>query len=298
MDSMMRSTKSELKLAHSWRFDALGTTWEVSSKDAISNDAKIRVTQELALFELTYSRFIGDSMVSVIARRPGAYTLPESADEIFTFYEELYELTEGKVTPLVGDTLVSAGYDAKYSLKPGGVIHDIPAYDEVVHHEGNVVTTNQPVILDIGAVGKGYAVDRVVELLRGHSYDSFVVDASGDMRIVGEATEKVGLEDPRNPSVVLGAVELKDRALCASAINRRAWGDWHHVIDPATKSPTKEIVATWVIADNAMRADGLATALFFVHPKTLRAKYTYEYMRMHANGSIEYSDYFAGGLFE
>ena len=57
---------------------------------------------------------------------------------------------------------------------------------------------------------------------------------------------------------------LRDGALAASAVNRRAWGDGlHHVIDALTGLPTASVVATWALAPDALHADGLATALFF-----------------------------------
>jgi len=294
----MPSMKSETTPAHSWRFDALGTSWEVASVRPISDLVKAAITKELSLFELTYSRFIGDSFVSAVAGKAGTYTFPKSADEIFSFYEELYELTGGKVTPLIGDMLASAGYDAHYTLKPAEKIHAVEPYAQVVQRKGNIITTKKPVTLDIGAVGKGYAVDMVTKLLIDAGFDDFVVDGSGDMRVVGNLQEVIGLENPNNFAEVIGAVPLNNKALCASASNRRAWGKWHHIIDPDSLTPTRGIVATWVVADTAMIADGLATALFFVSPHVLSAKYNYEYMRMHADGSIEYSDYFAGGIFE
>lgn len=297
MDLTMPLTKSETTLAHSWNFEALGTFWEVASKRPISDEVKAAVIKELSLFELTYSRFISDSFVSMIAKNPGTYTFAQSADEIFSFYEDLYALTGGKVTPLVGDMLASAGYDAQYSLKPAEIIKAIPPYEQVVRRQGNVITTKQPVTFDIGAAGKGYAVDMITKVLLDGGYDDFLVDASGDMRAVGGVVESVGLEDPRNSEEVIGIVKLHNKALCASAVNRRAWGDWHHVVDPKTGAPTRQILATWVVADSTMIADGLATALFFVAPEVLSTKYNYEYLRMHADGSVEYSDYFAGGLF-
>lgn len=293
----MPSTKSETTLAHSWAFKALGTFWEVAATRPISNAVKARITKQLSLFELTYSRFLGDSFVSVAAKKSGTYTFPKSADEIFSFYEDLYSLTGGKVTPLIGDTLASAGYDARYSLKPAKAIKKAFSYDQIVQRKGSVITTKAPVTFDVGAVGKGYAVDMITKVLLDAGYDNFLVDASGDMRAVGEGVETVGLEHPHYADEVIGVVKLQNKTLCASAVNRRTWGDWHHVIDPDTTAPTREILATWVAADSAMIADGLATALFFVSPKVLSTKYTYEYLRMHADGSIEYSDYFAGGLF-
>lgn len=282
---------------HSTNFEALGTSWEVASKRDIADETIKRITRALALFELTYSRFIGDSTVSVAAHTPGTYTFPTSAEDIFAFYEQLYELTNGKVTPLIGDTLSSAGYDAQYSLKPSEMIQAAAPYEQVVRRDGHDITLTKAALLDVGAVGKGYAVDMVMEMLVKDGHDAFVVDASGDMRVVGDMTESIGLENPNNPEEVIGAITLENRALCASASNRRVWGEWHHIIDPDTALPTRDVIATWVIADTTMIADGLATALFFVSPQTLATKYTYEYMRMHADGSVEFSDYFAGSIY-
>jgi thiamine biosynthesis lipoprotein len=84
------------------------------------------------------------------------------------------------------------------------------------------------------------------------------VDGSGDLRHSGDSSIQVGLEHPLDSGLVIGVVKLKNRALCASATNRRSWGDGlHHVLDARTGLPVREVIATWVIADDAATADGL-----------------------------------------
>jgi len=297
MDLIMPSTKSNPTPKHSWQFVAIGTKWEITASREISDDSKKVVTELIDDFDVTYSRFRSDSLVSTIAKTPGQYIFPKSSQELFGFYDELWEITDHQVSPMVGDILASAGYDAEYSLKPDASIKPALDYKKTVRRNGTSITVTESTLIDIGAVGKGYLVDQMVSCLYSLGYDSFVVDGSGDMRIVGEYEETVGLEDPRDTSKILGTVTVKNRALCASANNRRSWGDWHHIIEPSSARPTKEIVATWVIADTAMIADGLATALFFTSPEKLAGRYTYEYMRMHANGSVEYSNNFAKEVF-
>ena len=296
MDLMMPSTKSETKPKLSWSFEALGTRWEIVSDKVIQPSLQERIEDYIEQFDATYSRFRTDSLVYQMSQYNGEYVLPEGSDEMFDFYDSLYELSNKKVTPLVGDTLSSAGYDKDYSLRPDDEIVKVPDYKNI-HRVGLDITLSMPTMIDIGAVGKGYLVDKIVELMRKNGHDSFVVDASGDIYCAGDRAEVVGLENPHDTKEIIGSVELTDKALCASAVNRRAWGDWHHVIDPSTSRPTNEVVATWVIADSTMIADGLATALFFTAPKKLAATYNYEYLRMHANGSVEYSEYFAKGVF-
>jgi len=290
--------KSETKPKFNWRFEALGTYWEISSDRELLSYLCAAITNTVDSFDKTYSRFRSDSLVSNAALKGGAFSIPNEDEVLFEFYEKLYVLTDGKVTPLVGDTLEAAGYDAQYSLKPQLEPAKVPRYEDVVQRSGADFELSKPVMIDLGAAGKGYLVDRIVDTMLQAGHVNFIVDASGDMRVVGKRIETVGLEDPHNTRKVIGAIKLQDKALCASASNRRAWGDWHHVIDPSTSLPSKEVIATWVVADSAMLADGLATALFFTAPKTLAATYNYEYLRMHANGSIEYSEYFAKGVFK
>ena len=127
--------------------------------------------------------------------------------------------------------------------------------------DGEYLDTARPVLLDIGAAGKGYLVDLVSDLLVGLGIGTHVVDASGDLRVRGDASERIALEHPADPTKAIGVVELREGALCASASNRRSWGDGlHHVIDAVTGVPTADVIATWALAPDALHADGLATA--------------------------------------
>lgn len=281
---------------HSWKFTAIGTQWEISSVLEITPSQRIVIEQVISEFDQIYSRFRGDSIVGEMAKTAGEYTLPHSP-ALFDLYDELSILTSGAVTPLVGTTLDDLGYDKNYSLTPKSTIRKAPEFSEVVRRNGEVVTILQPLSFDVGAAGKGLLVDLICSGLKASGHDEYAVDASGDVRAVGPVAEVIGLENPFNTSEVIGTINLKNRALCASAVNRRAWGECHHIVDARTGVPVKDIVATWVIADTAMLADGLATALFFVSPETLKSRYNYEYARVHANGTVEYSDYFKGGMF-
>jgi len=284
-------------LKHNYPFEAFGTQWSIETNDELDLSLKQAIKNRIDIFDKVYSRFRADSLVTDISKKAGEYLFPTDATKLFNFYKSLYELTDGKITPLVGDMVARAGYDANYSLKAQAQ-KPINAWDEVLHWDDSTLTTTQPVLLDVGAAGKGYMVDIIAAILDEHSVRDYVIDASGDLRHKGTSENIVGLEHPLEPGKVIGAVEVMNRSLCASASNRRAWGEgMHHIFDPYEMAPTKNIIATWVIADEAMEADGLATALFFVDAKILNDDYDFEYARMFANGSVQYSPYFEGKLF-
>ncbi|WP_449488082.1 FAD:protein FMN transferase [Streptomyces purpurascens] len=80
--------------------------------------------------------------------------------------------------------------------------------------------------------------------------------------------------------------------------DRRAWADGlHHVVDARTGLPVRGVVATWVVADEAAVADGLATALFFTEGRRLAREFDFAYVRMHADGHAEVSRNFPGEVF-
>ena len=214
------------------------------------------------------------------------------------WYRVLYDGTGGRVSPLVGRTLESLGYDASYRLTPASTLIAVPAWTEAIAWDGEFLDTVAPVLLDVGAAGKGYLADIVSRLLISMGLHTHVVDASGDIVARGETHEVVALEHPGDSSKAIGVVPLADGALAASAVNRRTWGNGlHHVIDAVTGLPTADVVATWALAADAMHADGLATALFFDPAPGLLQADGVSYVRMFADGRVERSPSFPGELF-
>ena len=107
---------------------------------------------------------------------------------------------------------------------------------------------------------------------------------------------KIGLENPENFNQVVGTYSLANGSLCGSAGNRRTWGNFTHIINPATLTSPKNILAVWVYASSALLADSLATCLFFVSAKKLTA-YDFEYLIIKDDHSVEKSQNFLGEIF-
>lgn len=294
----MLSTSSNPKLQPSlWSFDAIGTYWLIETDTALSSQIKDGITKCIEDFDVAYSRFRADSMVSRVAQTAGTYSFPDDSSELMRIYEQLYVATDGAMTPLVGDTLRTMGYDKDYSLQPG-IVAPVKDWHMVMRWDKAIVTTEEPITLDFGAVGKGYLVDKLAAILEKNDIVTYIIDASGDIRQRGDNRQKIGLEDPRDSSRVIGVADLQNASLCASVSNRRRWGNGlHHVIDGRTGKPTNSIIATWVITDTTALADGLATALFFVDDNQLRSLGEFQFVRLRYDGQVEHSRDFVGQLF-
>lgn len=282
----------------SWQFDAIGTSWQIDSALPLEPAATTAVLGRIERFEEVWSRFRSGSLVSHIATTAGEFELPEEADGLLGFYGELNEITAGAVNPLIGQTLSDLGYDAEYSLVTSDRPAPVPDWD-TVQWRRPVLTTIEPVLLDVGAAGKGLLVDLVSSVLWAHGLNRFTVDASGDLYHHGATPIRIAMEHPHDPTRAIGVVDLEpEQALCASATNRRAWGDGlHHVLDGRTGRPTDDIVATWVVAGSCMWADGLATAHFLAEPAALMARFEHDYVRIHASGRVEWSPTLSGEVF-
>jgi len=272
--------------------------WRIDTPEPLEEAAQAAVAARIERFDRDWSRFRDDSLVARISRQPGRYRLPDDAGPLLELYRELYGVTGGRVSPLVGRALESLGYDGSYTLRAASVREGVPAWDDAIAWDGEYLETVTPVLLDVGAVGKGYLIDLVSGVLAERGFAEHVIDASGDLLARGEVRMRVALEHPRDPKKAIGVVELHDGALAASASNRRAWGDGlHHVLDAVTGEPTGSVLATWAMAGSAMLADGAATALFFEPSPDWVQRGEIHYVRMFASGAAELSLSFPGELF-
>ncbi|HWV25860.1 MAG TPA: FAD:protein FMN transferase [Aeromicrobium sp.] len=285
-------------MSQAWAFDAIGTAWQIDTPNPLPPDVRDRISARIEQFDRTWSRFRADSAVMRLAEQSGEHVL-DGADVLLAFYDDLVDVTAGAVNPLVGRALSDLGYDATYSLTPTGRVAHVPDWN-VLDRRGDVVMVGEPVLVDVGAAGKGRLVDLVAAILRDSGVHEATIDAGGDLYHCGPAPLRVALEHPADASRAIGVVTLPPQhALCGSAVNRRAWGDGlHHVVDGRTGRPTREVVATWALVPHScMQADGLATAHFFADPDVLTARFDHEFVRVHADGSIIWSTGLPGEVF-
>ncbi len=282
---------------------SMGTGWAVTIWDSVSDEEFLRWKDEIIemshSFDETYSRFIKSSLVWQLAEGPGIYTVPADFVKMLRLYLSLYLPTGGKLNPLIGFTISDLGYDENYSLVPKGEIRSTPdLLGAVTILSDTEIELKDKVLFDLGALGKGYFVDRVGDFLKEKGLKHFLVNGSGDIFYQGSDFLRVGLEDPDDRSKVIGQILIDHGGLCASGVNRRRWDKYHHVIDPTQNSSTTGLLAVWVWAENAALADALASCLFFVSPEELVGVVPhFEYCLMNDERRIKKSAGFTADFF-
>ncbi len=290
-------------LPHRFSYESMGTTWAVTIWDDIDvsriEEMKHHIVEQSTAFDQTYSRFIKTSLIWSLTEKRGIVEVPRDLTAMLRLYEKLNMLSDGKCNPLVGFAISDMGYDADYSLKPKETIRSVPDFQKAIRIVDDThIELFESVLIDLGALGKGYFVDIITAFLHKNGVKRFLVDGSGDMFYKGDGQPlRVGLEHPGDATKVIGVIELQDGAMCGSGSNRRKWDKYHHTIDPFSLTSPQDVIATWVIADSAAVADGLATCLFLAEPKRFEKDLRFEYCILNKDYKLKRSAGFAAELF-
>ena len=130
--------------------------------------------------------------------------------------------------------------------------------------ERRLIALRRPMLLDLGGVAKGMAVDTAARELA--PFTDFAIDAGGDLYLAGCNPQgepwSVGVRHPRRDDVLIDSLQVSGLAVCTS-------GDYEkpgHILDPATHRPADSAASATVVAPSAMLADALATAAFVLGP--------------------------------
>jgi thiamine biosynthesis lipoprotein len=126
----------------------------------------------------------------------------------------------------------------------------------------------------LGGLGKGYAVDRAVAMIRARGLQDFMVQFGGDLYVSGHSGDgpwRLGINDPRGaPGDSFATIELTDATFSTSGDYERYFVHggtrFHHILDPDTGRPASGCRSVTIVTKSAMFADGLSTGVFVLGP--------------------------------
>jgi thiamine biosynthesis lipoprotein len=125
--------------------------------------------------------------------------------------------------------------------------------------------------IDLGGIGKGYAVDRGIAVLRARGIERAMVNAGGDTRIIGDRFGRpwmVGIRNPDDEGKVALRLPLEDAAISTSGDYERYFEEdgvrYHHILDPKTGKSARKVRSVTVITDTATRSDALTKSVFIM----------------------------------
>jgi thiamine biosynthesis lipoprotein len=235
------------------------------------------VEAEACRIERKFSRYRETSVISEINRNAGRtpVAVDEETEMLVREALDLARLTDGRFDPTVG--VLRRAWDFKAGRVPSSeeIAALLPLVDAnaVSVRSGTVFLRNAGMELDLGGVGKEYAVDRAARLLKDEGIRSAIVNFAGDVRTVGSRGDgqpwKVGVIDPRDRARCRFAVRtLADAGIATSGDYERGFVKdgvhYHHILDARTGWPARGVSSVTVVAGSAFRAGRFATAAFLL----------------------------------
>ena len=194
--------------------------------------------------------------------------------EAVQFALAVAEESSGAFDPTVGHAMETRGFNQEYrtgqsirtDLEPGCSV----SYRDVRLDPGRkTITLLRPLILDLGAIAKGLAIDLAARELR--QFENFAIDAGGDLYLGGCSPNgepwSIGIRHPRRDNELIDSLRVSNRAVCTSGdYERQIPTQGHHILDPRVGGSARAVASVTVVAPTAMLADALATAAFVLGP--------------------------------
>jgi thiamine biosynthesis lipoprotein len=246
----------------------------VTEKSKDEAEAKInRAFEAFQKIEQTCSRFSPDSELMKACQQI-QIPVPVSPFlfEPLKFALEIANWTGGIFDPTVGKLMEEHGFNRHYltgefiqSLSTDSVNY----LDIVLNEQDRTLFLQKPLVIDLGAVAKGFAIDLAANELK--EFDGFMVNAGGDL-FAGGADErvnvwKIGIQHPEHKDQIIQTIEISNEAICTSGSYERKsakTNGMHHLIHAKTKQSPNDWISCSVIAPFAMLADAISTATFLL----------------------------------
>ncbi len=253
----------------------MGTIYSIKYLGDEDEGLKSAVDSLLAEISCELSVFDSTSLVSRINRNEVAELSPELI-YIYNIAQQISEKTNGAFDITIGPLVNLWGFgpdeDQKITQKKIDSVKNIVGYQKITIKDGILLKSDPRIELDFNAIAKGYAVDRVADLLKKKGHPDCIVEIGGEVVARGSRYKKpwrVGIQVPTKEQN--GEIEsqyifpLQDRAVATSG-NYRNYHEvdgkrFSHIINPHTgMAEQSDLLSVTVIADDCTTADAYATA--------------------------------------
>ncbi len=263
----------------------MGTLVSITAVAANEGLAQAAVTagfQEIKRLEQLLSTWIPESELSQVNQSAGQRAISVSPEtiELVSQSLELARLTDGGFNIAVGPAIEAWSVTERQRIPDDKELEALkPLVDwasiEVNEAAHTIYLPLPGMRIDVGGIGKGYAADMAVEVMKRAGARAGVVALSGDIKTFGSLPDSagfpVGIKHPRHDGAVLAVVELKNEAISTAGDYERFFEKngvrYHHILDPQTLQPARDCQSVTVIAREGTVADGLDTGIFILGPE-------------------------------
>ena len=221
----------------------------------------------------------GDGELKLINDDPGN-TWRAVSDELMTVLvrsRHFYDVSDGAFDPSIATVKWLWDFEEERTVPGKSEIREklqATGFPKVEISNSGIRFTHPGTRLDLGGVAKGYAVDRIIAVLKRNGIQAGLVNAGGDIATFGRKPGgkdwEIGVSHPRLSRLIrLRHIPLE--AVATSGDYQRFFMQdglrYHHILDPSTGYPARGCISVTVWSKSAMDADALATAVFVLGPE-------------------------------
>jgi thiamine biosynthesis lipoprotein len=240
------------------------------------HDAMVRAQQWFYHIEKSCNRFDASSELRRLSLSIGGpVAVSDLLLQAVQFALAVAEESNGAFDPTVGGRMEARGFNRCYQsgeITASGIEHTarVSYRDVEIDAIARTITLHAPLLLDLGAVVKGLAIDLAAHELRG--LKNFQIDAGGDVYVEGNARADgwmVGVRHPRERDGLISTLHVTNTAVCTSGDyehTNAATGE-HHIMNAISGETAGALASVTVLAPSALVADALATAAFALGPQ-------------------------------
>jgi thiamine biosynthesis lipoprotein len=242
-----------------------------------ANDAISAGFQEIHRLEQLLSTWIPSSDLSNVNAAAGAGAVKVSVETMAVVRKSLQvaEMTEGAFNIAIGPAVDAWNISAEPRLPTSEELAALKPLVELqyIHTDAwdrTIYLQKAGMRIDVGGIGKGYAADQAVDVMKKAGAVAGVVALAGDIKTFGRlpdgAAFPVGIRHPRKEGEILAQIDLRDEAISTAGDYERFFDKdgirYHHILDPRTLQPARGCQSVSVIAKEGVLADGLDTGIF------------------------------------
>ena len=254
-------------------FFAMDTVMTVTAPGA-DDDLLAACEDEVRQLEALFSVTDEGSEIAAL-NESGQAALSEETARVLGFALEEAELTGGALDVTLYPVVRAWGFTTgDYRVPTDAELDALRARVgwAQVQLDNNTARVPEGVMVDLGAVAKGYASDRLASLLREKGTSSALIDLGGNIYCVGAKPDgspwRIGVRDPKDPAGYVGALSVIDRAVITSGCYERYFTAedgtvFGHIFDPVTGRPAENgVISATVVGASGLECDALTTALY------------------------------------
>ena len=257
---------------------AMDTFIDLKAQGENGEKALLEAEKEINRLEKLFSPTIEQSEIFVINQYAAKQTVTVSKDtfDLIEKAKEYCNITEGAFDITIAPVVKAWGFTEEVKRVPSDeeIQQKLQLVDNNKLHidkqNSTVYLENENMSIDLGGIAKGYASNKVNEILKKNGVSSAVISLGGNVSVTGKRPDgtkwRIAVQDPMNSEGYVGILNVEDTSVITSGVYQRFFEQngkkYHHIIDTKTGKPTQNgLLSVTIVCDNGAMADALSTSV-------------------------------------